>query len=265
MPYKRKRSRSYPGANKRRKSTRVARFGRYRKTYRRRTRKVTRNPRSGASAKSVKFPLTGFPKRLVMSLPFRTYGYYTTQSLGASDFHTYRLNSLYDPDLTAVGTQPLYFDQITSISGLYRRYLVYRTDVEVVFRNKASSDVQVWCVTDTVDNGAAWTPTQVFSYGERPKWHTKMLETPGTGGPLSRHVYRASFHMASVFGITKSKLYAEDDYSAPFNNNPSKVAFLTTGVCDDPYEQTQGLTCDVEIYMRFHVVFYDNGADPAQS
>lgn len=270
MPFQvlRKRRRtSYPGSSKRARYALTTRpkFGLRRRAYNRRRYRRRLGARTAFVQSSAKFRGIGFPRRLVMELPYRKTRVLTTGTGGASDYHTIRLNSLFDPDYTGAGQQPLFFDQVTSTSGLYRNYLVYAADVEIVIRNTSTSDIQAWFVADQVDTGAGWTPSSVFTYGERPTWHTKMVEAPTSGGPLSVYHFKRRYHMAKIFGITKKKLYSEDDYSAAYNANPSRVAYLTFGASDNPQSGIAGLTANVEVYVRYHAVFFGNANSPAQS
>lgn len=54
---------------------------------------------------------------------------------GLVSSYTYNLNSLYDPDVTGVGTQPMYYDQLCSSTGPYQRYRVYSCKYEIIISN----------------------------------------------------------------------------------------------------------------------------------
>lgn len=63
-------------------------------------------------------PVSGFPERIYTKLR-----YVATVTLGNGTFtwgaHTFRCNSVYDPDFTSGGHQPLYYDQYAAIYNYY--------------------------------------------------------------------------------------------------------------------------------------------------
>jgi len=65
----------------------------------------------------VRFPGTGFPDELRCVLKYST-TYNTSGSVTPSPY-VFRLNSLFDPDLTGTGHQPFFFDQLTAVYGQY--------------------------------------------------------------------------------------------------------------------------------------------------
>lgn len=127
------------------------------KSMRKRVFKKRKIPRGVNTAVSASFKGTTFPKRLCTTLK------YTQQiSPSTAPFGTYvfSCNNLYDPDFTATGTQPLYFDQLMAIYDHYTvigSKITYRiiprgTTVQEPFRicswinddtTAASSDIDV--------------------------------------------------------------------------------------------------------------------------
>lgn len=64
-------------------------------------------------------PVNGFPEVLRTTLRYQDV--YSLQSAtGSADQRIFRLNSLYDPDYSGGGHQPLYFDQLAAIYSSYR-------------------------------------------------------------------------------------------------------------------------------------------------
>lgn len=57
----------------------------------------------------------GFPKRMLMTNRYCETGTLTTGGSGSLVTYNYRANSLYDPNQTGGGHQPMYFDQMMSI------------------------------------------------------------------------------------------------------------------------------------------------------
>jgi len=72
----------------------------------------------------------GFPKKLLIThryvepnLPLITSG------SGALSYYTWSCNSLYDPNVTGIGHQPMYFDQL---SALYDHYVVIGSRIKII-------------------------------------------------------------------------------------------------------------------------------------
>lgn len=58
----------------------------------------------------------------------------------------YRLNSMYDPDVSGIGSQPAGFSQLMGVdygSGLYNQYLVSSSKASVRFTNKSDQPIRV--------------------------------------------------------------------------------------------------------------------------
>lgn len=69
----------------------------------------------------------GFPKKIITILRYSDLQSQTSVSGGISTF-IYRMNGPFDPDLTAVGHQPLYWDQYTPI---YQNYRVLGSQIRI--------------------------------------------------------------------------------------------------------------------------------------
>lgn len=68
----------------------------------------------------------------------------------------YRLNSLYDFDLSGTGNQPVGFDQW---SAFYNKYRVLSTDVEIRIENRGPTSDSVTVVVFPTDQGSPYTGT----------------------------------------------------------------------------------------------------------
>lgn len=114
MPYRKRRS------NSRRRPYR-------RRTYKRR--RMVRYRRSPI--------LEGFPKRKLVKL---RYVQEITIDAGLSSYavHEFRANSVFDPDFTGVGHQPMGFDEW---SALYERYTVYGSKINVMFAPPTATSI----------------------------------------------------------------------------------------------------------------------------
>lgn len=81
-------------------------------------------------ARHIKFSGYGFPDSLTTNLIYSD-SIILQPSVGTPcPSYTYRLNSVYDPDLTGIGGQPYWFDQLTAIYG---RYMVMGAKIQVTY------------------------------------------------------------------------------------------------------------------------------------
>lgn len=112
MPYRKRRTRKRP--------------------YRRRTRKRQRMTRYKRGP-----ILEGFPKRKLVKL---RYVQEVSLNPGISSFsvHQFRANSVFDPDFTGVGHQPMGFDEW---AALYERYTVYGSKINVMYAPTSTASV----------------------------------------------------------------------------------------------------------------------------
>lgn len=94
---------------------------RRRRNYKRKSRAITRFVQ----------PQSGFPDRVLTKLR-----YVQTVTLGNGSYtvasHTFRCNSLFDPDYSGTGHQPMYFDQY---AALYQYYDVKKAKIHVDVAN----------------------------------------------------------------------------------------------------------------------------------
>jgi hypothetical protein len=92
-----------------------------------------------------RFPGIGFPDQLRCTLRYSDAGVQFTGSISPAS-QVYRMNSLFDPDLTGSGSQPEYFDQL---SACYGQYVVQAARVKMeIFNTGTVSNVCVFFYSD---------------------------------------------------------------------------------------------------------------------
>lgn len=79
-------------------------------------------------------PDFGFPDKLVTKLRY-VENYLLTGAVGVPGTNVFRMNSAFDPDLSGVGHQPMYYDQFAGAVGTspYSRYRVISSKITVRF------------------------------------------------------------------------------------------------------------------------------------
>lgn len=141
-----------------------------------------------------------------------------TPGLGAN--YQFRMNSLYDPDVTGTGHQPYKYDQFTP--GIFTRYRVYSCAWKVTFFAAGSAYLCTVCPTNgnlavAVTNGATFN-----AVGELPFSESKGFGTGGT--PNS--VFVGKIDLNELGGYTPAEYLADDRFQAQYNADPTEVFLL---------------------------------------
>lgn len=132
----------------------------------------------------------------------------------------FRLNSIFDPDLTNAGHQPYGFDQI---SALYNRYRVQSTRWKFVITTGSSIPLRCVCVPTNDVLATTITNLATFNHAcEVPL--AKTYTYGGLGAPAVKMQGSMQLHMLA--GVT-AKEYTDDRFSALVSANPSEILLLT--------------------------------------
>lgn len=223
---------------------------------------------SGTTGKSDQIPNSGVSVRQIALKPSNTgpfpetfytkHRYVTsivlTSVVGGvcSTSHDFRLNGLYDPDITLTGHQPYGFDQI---STAYNRYCVYGVSIQI----------QALSTTGTL---SSWSGTKAIvyrlgssydTYSMNLKTYEEILETPGGGGqvlaaPNSGMLtnFDLGYHkIADLDGVAPSVVTTETDYSAQSSANPTVGPRIQICACNPDSSAEAELTrCIVTIVFH---------------
>lgn len=198
------------------------------KTSRRRgaAQKRTRTKRK-RSPTTVNLGRTGFswPSKLLNTFNYADNQLYTVLA-GSSDYNEYRLNDLWDPDLTGTGTRVLNYNQFIA-SNLYRQSVVYGAKVKISLINELDNPTSVQISYGIKDNQArATTPsTADNSQSQKNNWICNLGAASG-GRNMRNYSFYVPIH--NIFGISKSKLLTEEQYSATYGSSLSSTTDLAT-------------------------------------
>lgn len=200
--------------------------------YRRRTRRYT--SRNTPYTKIAKQPVAEryFTKMhycenvvLSLALPNVLYGY------------QYR-SSIFDPDFTGVGHQPLFHDQL---AVLYERYRVYGIKYELVAKSDGAYTMTTIAVKSSENSSQ---DTEQYTLLERREGPSVTLEGPN--GKASR--LRGYLSVAKTYGLSKKEFLNDDGFISGMSSNPTKLAFLQL------YGVTIGGLCNVT--CKLHLTYY---------
>lgn len=175
----------------------------------------------------------------------------TTGTAGAvGTVKQYRLNSLYDPELTDAGHQPYGYDTLTTI---YNRYKVHSVEVTALFTIIGSTadltPVLHFMPSSATTSMVGFTPEQA-------------LEKPGTQGLLlpssgaRKAVWKGRFPISTLLGMSPREFLANtEDTSSVVSTNPAKVPILEVGMCS--LNATAGEGCAFSLTFIFDCEFLD--------
>jgi len=172
--------------------------------------------------------------------------YSDTYSFTTSPYqeHLMRMNSIFDPDYSFGGSQPMYYDEL---SLLYQNYVVLGCDISATFINKANTTEAAYAKVGIYPLGISTTASGLEHATERDNCTFAQLG-PNTGdqGIISMNCYSKPYQ---VLGLNKS-LAQDDTMSANFSANPSTDCLwhIFGGSLD-------GLT-NVNIYIDIVITYY---------
>lgn len=129
-------------------------------------------------------------------------------------------SSLFDPNNSGVGHQPMYYDQLCSSTGPYTRYRALHTVAKITFANTTAIATQVGYYVSP----SGTTPTNVTTCMEKP-WGRWSWVSGTSGGPTIQK-FVADIDHAKALGITKRHLMTDDYYAGAYNSSPAFNYFL---------------------------------------
>ncbi len=144
------------------------------------------------------------PDKVMVKLPYTDV--FTTTGAVNEEF-TFRGNSLFDPDQTGVGTQPLGFDQY---SVFFQEYRVYASKLTMEIINASAQGVQVTVIPSKDANGSGSFVTSI----QQP--YVKYRVMSGTDGQDRARIT----NYMSTEKFWGRKVSTEDNFAAAINNNP---------------------------------------------
>lgn len=191
-----------------------------RKTQKKTRRYSRRYKKAGRRTTTVNRALQPFAPRYICKMKYSDSVQITSASTWAQMI--FRLNSVYDPNLTNVGHQAYGFDQLSS---MYNRYRVISCGYSLQAITQ-SGKTQILTVLPTNET---MTETTADAFKEKPRCRSYVL-VPGTSGVPVRS--RGKIYLPSLLGRTKSQYMADDRYQSSIGLNPSENAFLYLQVND---------------------------------
>lgn len=174
-------------------------------------RKAKRNRRSVASMP------TQITQARTVVFPYAANAVLGEAAAGAGFAWTFRVNSLFDPDFTGAGSQPVGYDQF---SALYGRYDVHSVRFEIQYANLTSLPARIgYYLTPQSTLPAAPSIWCVQPYGR-----AAVVGPVGSGKDVVS--LRGSSTLFKELGVTKRQFIDEADFSATTSTSPARVLYL---------------------------------------
>jgi hypothetical protein len=182
--------------------------------------------RKGRRQKSNFNRRTGSGTGKAMPLPekFRFQSRYMENNLSldpgvaSNNDHIFRLNSLYDPDVTYTGHQPLGYDQL---SPLYTEYTVIGCRARVTLNNTDPHHPMNFYLFPSSTGQALVSDAQLTTMIERGKGRWCQVAPAGSGG--NTKTLTLNWSAKEWFGKSP---FDDDNCSAAMNSNPPNSAYL---------------------------------------
>jgi hypothetical protein len=215
-----------------------------------RNKKIKRNgyslaPQSSYSSKQLVLR-TGIDPHLYATLKYCDTFTFSVATLTGTQ-QVMRLNSLFDPDVTGAGHQPLYFDQY---AALYNRYRVLKTWVKVTFHT--TTGTYNGCVLP-LNGSLVSTIATLTTYNtaiEQPL--ARWCVVPGSGALPKTIIFEIALN--DLNGCTEIEYLGDDRFEAAIGANPTELMQLYIGIYN-PTAATVGPNVSLE--MHYEVDFHD--------
>lgn len=183
---------------------------------------------------------SGMPDSIAMKMKYSTILTPTTTTTAQT--HFYSLNNLFDPDVTGVGHQPYYFDEV---SAIYARYYVMGCSVKVT-ANVTTGAAQLLFKAQRDVTGLSATSIGV----ERPGMRSVIVNA---GGPSK--ATKTYYSIPNLFGLSKDAYKGENAYHGTFDTNPTLQYYLQLAWQHPDQVSTASGTLSIE--LEYYCKWYD--------
>lgn len=185
----------------------------------------------------------GFPQKLKTRLKYRETVELSAAS-GSMATYLFRANSIFDPNLTGTGHQPLFHDQL---AALYSYYTVMWSKITVRWMHDSTGNTAITCALSENEDSTV-TPTNVDGVIEQG------LAKSCTLGPA----YDSTKELSTYYSYRQrfgGKDIDNTDNRAFFGANPSDAHFFQLNT--QPVDRASSLSVFAEVVIEYSVVCSD--------
>lgn len=192
----------------------------------------------------------GFPKKLMMTHKYNEV-VVPTCSVGALAYYTFSCNSLYDPNVTSGGHQPMFFDQLTAI---YDHYTVIGSIATIKITHLVPSNysARVGCF---INDDSTVTPSTMDALCENSQSKHRLL----AAGQTTPVVFTMKWSAKKTFG---GSVLGNDNLQGSYNSSPTEQSMFTLMV--QPTDQVTTSSYVVDVSIRY-ITIWDELKDIASS
>ncbi len=183
----------------------------------------------------------GFPPRILTKLRYVD-TYALSSSAGSIAKQVFNINSIFDPDQSGVGHQPMYRD---TFAAIYDQYAVINANVTVTFNSNATTASMI--VGGLFDDDTS-TSTNITTLLEQNTG--KHLFLPNATGALSSRTLKFNWDCQKMLGINP---YTSQSYKTANGSNPTELMHLLIYAAPADGSSTTVTTALVEV--DFTVLF----------
>lgn len=183
----------------------------------------------------------GFPPSLYTRMRY-TDVYTISSASGAVGKQTMLINSMFDPDSTGVGHQPLYRD---TFAALYNHYSVVDAHVKVTY---VSNTAGIPMLIGAVFDDDTTTSTTYYVLMESSKGVSTLVA--GSTGSLSRETLQLDWSAKETLSIDP---FHSEEYKTPAGSNPTEQTGLLIWACSA--DLTSSSTVSVMVEIDYHVLW----------
>lgn len=208
--------------------------------------KATRSQIPSASVGSLP---DGLPSRLFTVLAYNDRITLTQGTAGLPAVHVFRLNSLFDPDLTGVGHQPRYHDALLGATGstsIYHRYRVHACEWDIRVVNADANVEHTFVVVPTPSGGLFSSSSDIDAICEAPYAVRQILAANDSGS--NARTFKGGIMIKKLEGL--NDLSSRDSLSSEAGSNPGTTCYLNLVACSVSEAQAIGQV-HVDITLRY--------------
>jgi hypothetical protein len=159
---------------------------------------------------------------------------------GSVGLQTFRWNSVFDPDLSGGGHQPLYLDQFTAV---YDNYVVTDAWAVIKFVNTSAAPIIVGVNTDDNTSGS----TNLDTLCEQN--HSSSALVPPLSGSQSSKTFKIKWDYAQVIGDNP---YSSQGAKTAVTADPTQISVLQ---CYMATADASSNSCYMDAYLYQNVLF----------
>lgn len=215
--------------------------------------KKKRKTKKSATTRTIRQPGLIVPDKLVTTMVYSGVVNYAP-GLPAED-RSWNMNSIFDPDRSGVGHQPLGRDQLATF---YNRYRVLSCKWEVDMIPASAAGAYALVIVPNNENAgiAGNIDTAIESPYAKYKWSQYQHTGASTGANALR--LTGSMNLGKLYGVSDATLRSDDRFAAEFGASPAEIAslhVLTVDIYGNNIIYTLGvkLTYTVEVFDRIQL------------